>query len=127
MIAKTGIRRVADDQVNLSFFQQFCTADRSTVGDFDPDIWKFLMEFLEIMNQIIATDRITGTDAELAFEHIVTGKKGFSLIQHLYCWFYMLQQKFSFRGKEDFFCAADKKCVIQLFFQCFDRLTDCRL
>lgn len=36
MIAKTGIRRVADDQVNLSFFQQFCTADRSTVGDFDP-------------------------------------------------------------------------------------------
>ena len=45
MIAKTGIRRVADDQVNLSFFQQFCTADRSTVGDFDPDIREFLMEF----------------------------------------------------------------------------------
>ena len=38
MVAKTGIRRVADDQVNLSFFQQFCTADRSAVGDFDPDI-----------------------------------------------------------------------------------------
>ena len=50
MIAKTGIRRVADDQVNLSFFQQFCTADRSTVGDFDPDIREFLMEFLEVMN-----------------------------------------------------------------------------
>ena len=50
MIAKTRIRRVADDQVNLSFFQQFCTADRSTVGDFDPDIREFLMEFLEVMN-----------------------------------------------------------------------------
>ncbi len=48
MIAKTGIRKVADDQIDLAFFQKFYTADRSAVGDFDPDIRECLMKLLEV-------------------------------------------------------------------------------
>ena len=41
--------------------------------------------------------------------------------------FDMAKEDFSFRCELDFFCTADKKHLIQLAFQCFDRLTDSRL
>ncbi len=75
MIAETGIRKIADDQVDLSFFQKFYTADGSTVGDFDANIRERLMKMLEVMIQIITADRVTGTDTELSLQHIVSGKR----------------------------------------------------
>jgi len=39
----------------------------------------------------------------------------------------MFQKDFPFGGKLYFFGAADKKSLVQLFFQNFDRLADCRL
>ena len=85
------------------------------------------MKLLKVTDQIITADRVTGTDTELSLQHIVTGKQGFSLDEHLQSRFDMLQKKFSFRCEEDFFCASDKKCVIQFFFKCFDRLAHGRL
>ena len=71
MRSEPGVRRVAYDQVNLAFFQKFDTADRCTVGDFDPDIRIRLVKFLKIFNQEIAADRVTGSDAKLSLEHVV--------------------------------------------------------
>ena len=104
MVSEAGVWWVAHDQVDLSFFQKFDTADRSAVGDFDPDIRVRLVEPAEIFDQEITADRVTGTDTELSFEHVVAREQGFPFIKHQKGGLDVLQKKFSFRREEDFFC-----------------------
>ena len=67
MTAKPGIWVVTYNQISLAFFQKLHAADRSAVGNFDPDIWIHLMKFLQIVNKKIAADRVTGGNTQLAF------------------------------------------------------------
>ena len=85
------------------------------------------MEPAEIFDQEITADRVTGTDTELSFEHVVAREQGFPFIKHQKGGLDVLQKKFSFRREEDFFCTADKERVAEFFFQGLDRLADGRL
>ena len=124
MTAKPGIGTVAYNKICLSFLKKFHTSDRCAVCYLNADIRISLVKFLQIINEKITADRITGCDAQLTFQQIISGEKRLSFIQKLQCRFYVLKQEFPFRSQQNFFCASDKKRVVQFSFQSFDRLAD---
>ena len=60
-----GIRIVCNDEVGLPVFQEPCTFNGGLVNDLDMDVWKFLVEAVQIGDQVVAAYGVAGSDAQL--------------------------------------------------------------
>ena len=61
-----GIGIVCNDEVSLSVFQELCAFNGSLVDDLDMDVWKFLVEAVQIGDQVVAAYGVAGSDAQLS-------------------------------------------------------------
>ena len=108
MSSEPGVGRITYDQVNLSFFEKFHTADRGAVCDFDPDIRISLVKFTEIFDQEITADRITGSDVKLSSAYADIEKLAFPTLDQADRRFDMAQKNLSFGSKTYFLGASDE-------------------
>ena len=61
-----GIRIVCNDEVGLPVFQESCTFNGGLVNDLDMDVWKFLVEAVQIGDQVVTAYGVAGSDTQLS-------------------------------------------------------------
>ena len=102
---------IAYNKIDLAVFQKFGTADGSSIGDFDMNMWKFTVKSLKIRNQKIAADGVRSTDAQRSFQCGHVGNLLFSLNQKIDRRLYVTKECFSFRCQFYPFGISDKEGV----------------
>ena len=90
-----GVRGICHNEIYLSVSEQLRTADGSLVGDTDAHVGMFFVKPLEVGNQKIPANGITGSDAQLALQGGIFTQESFSFLNQMNRRLDMRQQHFA--------------------------------